>query len=163
MDINPLDIVIHIINIVVLFVILRALLYKPVSKFMQKRAERVQAELDAAKKDQQTAEELKQKYSASLQSAQAEASEQAAQIIQKASSEANDIVAAAQKEAERIVAEAGKKAEENRKKTLASAREDMKALSLAMAEKILAREVNEADNRKIIDAFFAAAEKDGAQ
>lgn len=163
MDINPLDIVIHIINIVVLFVILRVLLYKPVSKFMQKRAERVQAELDAAKKDQQTAEELKQKYNASLQSAQAEASEQAAQIIQKANSEANDIVAAAQKEAERIVAEAGKKAEENRKKTLASAREDMKALSLAMAEKILAREVNEADNRKIIDAFFAAAEKDGAQ
>ena len=163
MDINPLDIVIHIINIVVLFVILRVLLYKPVSKFMQKRAERVQAELDAAKKDQQTAEELKQKYSASLQSAQAEASEQAAQIIQKANSEANEIVAAAQKEAERIVAEAGKKAEENRKKTLASAREDMKALSLAMAEKILAREVNEADNRKIIDAFFAAAEKDGAQ
>lgn len=163
MGINPLDVVIHIINIVVLFVILRVLLYKPIYKFMQKRAERIQGELDEAQKNQQIAEELKQKYNDSLQSAQVEASEQAAQIIRKASSEADSIVAAAQKEGERIVAEAAKKAEENRKKALSDAKEDIKELSLDIAEKILAREINESDNSKIIDDFFAAVEKDGAK
>lgn len=163
MGINPLDIVIHIINIIVLFVILRALLYKPVYKFMQARAERIQAALDAAEQDKQAAEALKQQYDDALQSAQAEADKQAAQIIQKANGEASDMVTAAQHEAEQLAAEAAKKAEESRKKALAAAKEDVKDLSLAMAEKILAREVTEADNRKIIDTFFAAAEKDGAQ
>ena len=32
MDINPVDILIHIINILVLFVLLRLLIYKPVKK-----------------------------------------------------------------------------------------------------------------------------------
>lgn len=163
MDINPLDIVIHIINLVVLFLILRVLLYKPIYKFMQARAARIQGELDEAQKAKDSAEELKQKYDESLQSAQAQAESQAAQIIKNASGEADSIVAAAQKEGDRIVAEAGKKAEENRKKALSDARDDIKELSLDIASKILAREVNEADNSKIVDTFFAAAEKDGAK
>ena len=46
---NPLDILIHIINFIVTFVLLYLLLYKPVSKFMHKRRESVeQALADAA-------------------------------------------------------------------------------------------------------------------
>ena len=44
MDIHPVDIVIHIVNIVVLFVVLRILLYKPVKKFMQAREDRLKAD-----------------------------------------------------------------------------------------------------------------------
>ena len=39
---NPLDILIHIINFIVTFVLLYLLLYKPVSKFMHKRRESVE-------------------------------------------------------------------------------------------------------------------------
>ena len=36
MELYPLDILIHIVNIVVTYVLLRVLLYKPVRKFMER-------------------------------------------------------------------------------------------------------------------------------
>lgn len=163
MGINPLDIIIHIINIAVLFVILRALLYKPVYKFMQARTERIQAALTEAEESKQAAESLKQQYNTALQAAEQDAAETAAKIIQKANTDADDIVSAAQNEAAQIVSDAGKKAEATCKKALADAKDDMKELSVAMAKKILAREVNEADNHNIIDTFFALADKGGVK
>ena len=44
----PVDLVIYILNIVILYVILRALVYRPVQRFMQARANRVAGEMDAA-------------------------------------------------------------------------------------------------------------------
>ena len=50
MEINILDIIIHLINIFVLFIILRFLVYKPVSKFMRDRTKRVSDEMENAEK-----------------------------------------------------------------------------------------------------------------
>ena len=66
MDINPVDILIHIINILVLFVLLRLLIYKPVKKFMDERSQRIQKEMDHASEISAQAEELHAQYQACL-------------------------------------------------------------------------------------------------
>ena len=42
------DIVIHILNIIALFVMLRLILYKPVKSFMDQRSEKIAAQLKKA-------------------------------------------------------------------------------------------------------------------
>lgn len=42
LDLNPTDILIHILNIIVLYIVIRLLVYKPVRKFMRARADSLQ-------------------------------------------------------------------------------------------------------------------------
>lgn len=53
------SLVLNLVNIVVLFVILRILVYKPVKKFMTERRERVESEMAEAKKTLKEADEAK--------------------------------------------------------------------------------------------------------
>jgi F-type H+-transporting ATPase subunit b len=58
MELTPLDILYHVINIVILYVLLRFILYKPVRKFMAARADRIQKQLeDAAAMEKAAADE----------------------------------------------------------------------------------------------------------
>ena len=50
MEIYPLDIVIHTINIVIFYLILRLLLFKPIRKFMSQREQRIQSQMDEAER-----------------------------------------------------------------------------------------------------------------
>ena len=56
------DLIINIINIIVLFVIVRGLAYKPVKKFLNTRKERVAKELSYAGQPRQNSEEEALKY-----------------------------------------------------------------------------------------------------
>ena len=50
MEIHPADILINVINIAVLFILLRLILWKPVNSFLSARAQRVSQELENAEK-----------------------------------------------------------------------------------------------------------------
>lgn len=154
MDLNPLDIVIHVINIVVLFLILRTLLYKPVAKFMASRTERVKGELDAVAKKQQQADEMKAEYEAKLSSAESDAGEKAKEIIKKANSDAGAIIDSANAKADEITGEAREKADAQMNSVLSEMQGEISDISIDIAKEILRREVNEADNRAIADSFF---------
>ena len=46
MELYPIDIAIHLVNILVLYVLLRVLIWKPVRQFMAGREERVAAQME---------------------------------------------------------------------------------------------------------------------
>ena len=48
MELYPIDIAIHVVNIIILYVILRALLWKPVKAFMADREARIKDQMDQA-------------------------------------------------------------------------------------------------------------------
>ena len=70
MELYPIDIAIHLLNIIVLYVLLRLLVWKPVRKFMAGREERIQSQLDAAAKAQADAQASQTEYKQKLAAAQ---------------------------------------------------------------------------------------------
>ena len=56
------DLIINIIDIIILFVIVRALAYKPVKKFLDARKERIAKEFSEAADLKKEAEEKKEEY-----------------------------------------------------------------------------------------------------
>ena len=62
MDINFLDVLLHIANIVILYVLLRFILYKPIQKFMKARSERIQNQMDDAENAKRAIMEEKELY-----------------------------------------------------------------------------------------------------
>ena len=160
MDLHPLDIVIHIINIIVLYLLLRVILYKPVKKFMAARAERIEAQLEAGKQAEARATELREQFDAKL----AEAESQAREIVSAGEKKANENAEAAldeaREQARRIVDEAQKRAEQARRQAVEHMRDDVADAAVELAGRILSREVTLEDNRAVADHFFDGLKQD---
>lgn len=154
------DLIINIINIIVLFIIVRTLAYKPVKKFLDARKERIDSEKREADKALCEAEKKSSEYDVLIKNSKAESAE----LIRKAEAEAKknaaEIIETAEKNAADITAKARKAAEDERKAVIAGMSNEIADMAIDISERILSREVNEDDNRKIVDAFFESKTAD---
>ncbi len=157
MDIQPLDIVIYLINIGVLFVLLRMVLFKPVRKFLDARSSSVAKELDDAKAAMADADELKANYAASMQDADQQVKKLILEGTRQANVQAAQIVDAANGKAKELLSDAREKSAVEREEAIAALQTQITDMAVALAERILQREVNQADNQKVIDTFFSKA------
>ena len=152
----PVDLLLNLINIILLFLIVRALVYKPVRKFLDARTERIQGEEKAAAEKLAEAERLKAEYGEMLNQGEAEARRIEEGRAEQASKEAEKIVSEAKKKANALIDEARERAEAEKKEALLSMKNEVAELALRISEKILRREINDSDNRRIAEEFFAA-------
>lgn len=150
------DLVINIINIVVLFIVTKKLLYKPVKKYLEDRKAKVASGFEEAEKMKAEALAQKAEYDAVIADADAQVKASLAGSQAKAKEEAEKILAAAKAEAEGLLKESREEAEAERKQLLKAEKEDIVGAALDISGRILCREVTDADNRAIIDSFFGA-------
>lgn len=148
------DLITHIINFIVIFVVVRTLLYKPVLEFLQKRQARVKAELDNSKKNNLEAEQYRIEYQKKLEDAKEEAAAMAKASENRASEAYDEIIKQAHEEASEIIAQAKMQAKAERDASIEKLRNEFSQLSVQLASKILQREVSMKDNQGIIDEFF---------
>lgn len=146
-------------NVIILFVLLRIFLFKPINKLIDARTQSIQNDIDSAQKAREEAEELKQQYDDSI----SEAKEEANRIIMQAHDEAEAdkavIIRKSQEEAEEIVTAAGKAAENERRRVLQQAQTQIADLAIEAASKIVGANLDDDNNRRIVDDFLS--EKEG--
>ena len=145
-------------NVLILFVLLRIFLFKPLNKIRDERTRTVQDNLDSAEKAKTEAEELRQQYEDSI----SEAKEKANQIIMKAHEDAESeraaIIKKSQEEAEKIVSDADKTIENERKRVLRQAQSEIADLAIEAASKIIGENVDDEKNRRLVDKFLSEEE-----
>ena len=145
-------------NVLILFVLLRIFLFKPINKMKAERTRTIQDNLDSAEKAKTEAEELRQQYEDSI----SEAKEKANQIIMKAhedaESERSAIIRKSQEEAEKIVADADKTIENERKRVLRQAQSEIADLAIEAASKIIGENVDDEKNRRLVYQFLSVEE-----
>jgi len=148
------DMLIYLINIVILFFILRWLLYKPVTKFLEKRqqgyADKV-AEIEQREADTAV---LREKYESLLSDAQS----QAADIINKGNEMAQErsktIIEDAKEQARILAIRTHEDIQTEKKIAKQEMKEEIVEMAIQIAGRVLEREVTEKDNKKIINEFF---------
>ncbi|MDR1589044.1 MAG: F0F1 ATP synthase subunit B [Oscillospiraceae bacterium] len=153
----PKELVIHIINIVVTFILLRMILWKPMLRFMSAREERMKTDLEAAKKLQAEAQGVKTDCEQRLDEVKAQGRDIILDSRTKAAEEAGEIISDARRQADEMMAEARVRIDSERAQAVTSARYEMAQLAAEMAARILKREVSVADNKAAIDDFFSEA------
>ena len=145
-------------NVIVLFILLRIFLFKPINKIKNERTRTIQDNLDSAQRAKEEAEELRQQYEGSI----SEAKEKANQIIMKAhedaESERSAIIKKSQEEADKIVADADKAIENERKRVLRQAQSQIADLAIEAASKIIGENVDDEKNRRLVDQFLSEEE-----
>ena len=128
-----MNLVYTIINLIVLFLLLRHFLIKPVSDIMEKRRQMIADGLQGAQDAQSDAQKMKQEYEDALKGAKLES----AAIVEKARSEDDRIVSEAGSKAGDLLEAAKENVRIEREKTMKDLQTQIAGLAMASAEKIV--------------------------
>ncbi|SFX10313.1 F0F1 ATP synthase subunit B [Ruminococcus sp. XPD3002] len=145
-------------NVIILFVLLRIFLFKPINKIKDERTRTVQDDLDSAKKAKEEAEALRQQYDDSISSAKEEANKIIMKAHEDAEADKTMIMKKSQEEAEEIVTAAGKAAENERKRIIQQAQSQIADLAIAAASKVVGANLDDEKNRRLVDEFLSEEE-----
>lgn len=144
----------QIINFLILVFILKKLFYKPVFQAMADRQARIAGNLEAADRERGAAEELKREYQEQL----AQARTQAQAIVEKATKLAeqtkDEIVQEARAEHARLLKEAQEEIARERERAVAEMRNEVVALSIAAAGKVIGQNLDAPANAKLVSEFI---------
>ena len=156
-NINVIEILIYIINFIVTFALLYMLLYRPVSKFLSARRERIVTSLKEAETTQNEAQSLFQDAKAELASTAEKSRLLSHEAFENAARDAERVLDDAEDEAAIIIERAREQMQAERHAALERAYTELISLTKEVSSRILAREVNIEDNRKIVEDFFKEA------
>ncbi|MDR0906046.1 MAG: F0F1 ATP synthase subunit B [Oscillospiraceae bacterium] len=150
----PVDVLLHAINVVVLFVLLRLILWRPMTKFLASRASRVQGELDDAARIKTEAEEMKTEYERNIGDLEERGREILRESQMRAGEQSKEINDVARQQAEKLLSDAKERIDAERADAVNAARHEIAQLATEMASRILRREVSLDDNLSAARDFF---------
>lgn len=153
-DLNLWRIFMTICNTLITFLIVKHFLYKPLRKMLAAREQEVRDLYTHAETDRREAEAMKRDYSASIANAKQEAAEIVSGAQQRAEKRAEDIVQQANQEAAAVKQRAEETIEQERKKAMNQMKDEIADLSMMIASKVVEREVNPDDHKRLIDDFI---------
>lgn len=146
---------ITILNIGVLYLILRVILFKPVTKFMENRTQKIQGELEQAAREKERAQALRKQYEASIQSAEDEGERIIKEARELAQKQAQTIVDQGKIDAESLLRAARLQIEAERRVEALAFQEQAATLVLAATGRLLGREVNAEDAQNAAQQFVS--------
>ena len=153
--INPVSLLMHLVNIVILYIVFRLLLYKPVAKFMKSRQERFAKEREELDAEKAEADAIRAQGDEILHKARSDAETQVAQIMAQADKDAKSIREEAQRQAGVIIENAKQEAQEEKRRQLEAMHDQVMELSVALASRILEREIKTEDHQKLMEEFLS--------
>ena len=131
------DVILHIVNMVILFVIVRFLVYKPLRKFMNARSERIAASLEEARQAREDAEALRAQREQKIAQAEEDARARSLEITGAANEAARAMTEDAKTESRAILEKAQAEARAERDRAMAGLQGEVIDLAAEMAAQIL--------------------------
>jgi F-type H+-transporting ATPase subunit b len=146
---------VQILNFGILFVVLRAWVYKPILNLLEQRRNAIAQGLEDARIAAEARENAEQEAEKILSEAQSRASEIVREASERAEQQGREIVAEAEEEAIRKREEAVEEAERERERLLGDLRSQVASLAMAAAQKLISDSLDENRQRALIDEFFS--------
>lgn len=146
----------HIINLVLMLILLRAVAYKPILNMLEQRRERIAEGINNARRAEEALASANADREAILDEARAEAQRLTAEARTRAQEAASQIEQEARAEARRIVEEARREAQAEKELALADMRSQIVSLSIAAASHLVGQVASEDRQQQMVDEFFTA-------
>ncbi|HEX3243946.1 MAG TPA: F0F1 ATP synthase subunit B [Chloroflexota bacterium] len=144
----------HTVNFLLLLFLLSKLLYRPVLKMLDERAERIRESLERAEQVQAQAERDEQERRAQTDDARRQVQTMLTQATTMAEQVKAEARQAAQEEARRIVERAQTEAAAEREQAMAELRQQVADISILAAERVVRANLDSQANRRIVEEFL---------
>ncbi len=152
-----LNLLYTVVNVLVLFLLLRKFLYKPVMNIIAQRQKQVDDALAAAETSKKEAAATLNTAQDKLRNVDTEAAARRTAYEQQTEKDKQQLLADAQQQADAIVAEGKRNAEAERQHKLREADAQTTALAREMCEKLLARNLTQQDDARLLDDLLQKA------
>ncbi len=153
-SVNLWQILISLLNLLILFLLFKKFLFKPVNKMLAKRQSEIDARYEAADTAKRSAEEDKLLWNEKIGTVKAEAEEMIKKAQDSAKRQGETLVAKAKEQADGIIRQAEAEAQLEMKKAEDGIKKEIVEISTALANKFLKREINVDDHRDLINSFI---------
>lgn len=154
LGINFATIGFSIINLLILFLVLRWILFKPITNMMKTRTDKIKRNIADAESNKVEAERLKNEYKERLDKLKEEANTIISNAHQRAQAEAEELLKKAKYESELILTKAREEGEREVQKALEGVKNQVASLALQAATKVIQQNMDNDANRKLVEEFI---------
>lgn len=141
-------------NFLLVLFVGKKFLYGPVMKMIQSRQKEIDDMYADAGSAKEQAQKLQQEYQQKLNNASATANQLVQQAVVRAQSREEEILRNANAEAEAILDKATANIAQEKKAAINDAKDEISGLALAIAGKVVQKELNPKDQSEMIDRFI---------
>ena len=153
--VNPVTLIAQICNLFIQLFLAKKFFLDKVKAILDQRREAADREITDAQAAKAEAMTIKATYEENMRQAKAEASALLAQAQKTASARSEEIINQAQAQAVQLKEKAAADIAQEKKKALNDAKDEISGISMAIAEKVVERQLNDADQQKLIDQFIS--------
>lgn len=150
----PWEFVAQIANLLIQAALFKKFLFKPVQGIIAKRRGEVNAIYGATEAARTAAEEEKAEYDRLMRDARVEAGQIVRAAAENAEARATQLIQSAQQEAAGIKEKAYAEIDREKKKTVNEIKDNISGMVVALAEKVVEKEINADDQQALIDQFI---------
>lgn len=143
-----------IINILVLYIVLKKLLFKPVTKYLDDRSNGIKDALDKAEEARVKIEHLEEEQNAKLKEYKEQGQQLIASYQKKAEDEYNKVISKAQEDSKQMVEKTRGELAAEKQQIMTDLKNDITSLVLQASEKVIKENVDNSSNRKLVEEFI---------
>lgn len=144
-----------VVNLLVLFLLLKKFLFGPVCKIMDERSAAIQKDLDDAAASKKDAEQMKTDYEAQIKDAHKEAASITASARERAGKESEVILENAREESAKLIKQAEASIANDKDKALNDAKYQIADLAILAAAKVIKKNVGDESDKKVAEDFLS--------
>ena len=153
--VNPVTLIAQICNLFLQMFLVKVFFLDKIKAIIDARREAADKEITDAQAARAEAEEIKKTYEQNMLEARAKADDLLLNAQRTANSRSEEIIGQAQQAAAQIKQKAAADIEMEKKKAINDAKNEISGLAMAIAGKVVERELNTADQAGMIDRFIA--------
>ena len=152
--VEPATLIVTICNLFLQMYIVKKFFLSKVLAVLDKRREAADQEIVQAQAAKEEAMAIKATYEENMKQAKAEANEILTHAQKTAAARSEEIIGQAQAQAAQIKEKASADIAQEKKKALNDAKDEISGIAVAIAEKVVERQLNEADQEKLVSQFI---------
>ncbi len=152
--VNPVTLIAQICNLFLQLYVVKKFFLNKILLILDQRREAADKEITDAQCARDEAMQIKATYEENMRLAKAEANALLVHAHKTASARSEEIISQAQAQAAQIREKAAADIAQEKKKAINDAKDEISGISMAIAEKVVERQLNAADQQKLIDQFI---------
>ena len=154
LGVNPWTALFILLNTLTIYFVARKFLFGPVMKIITDRQQEIDNLYSDANSAKTQAEDLKSEYQLKLSDAQATSDRIVKEAVSRGQAREEEIIRKANAEAAAIMDKASADIAQEKKKALNDAKDEISEMAMAIAGKVVGRELNAADQQNLLDSFI---------
>ena len=154
LGVNPWTALFILLNTLTIFFVARKFLFNPVMKIITERQQEIDDLYAGANSAKTEAEALRSEYQAQLSDARSTSERIVKEAVARGQAREEDIIRKANADAAAILDKASADIALEKKKAINDAKNEISGLAMAIAGKVVGRELNAADQEQLIDRFI---------